>query len=421
MKNVPLVAIGALIISLAVMGFQCSPGLTSAKMAMKLGNWAEAERHLEQETAKNPANAEAWYMLGTVRREQKNYKGMTEAYTRSLAAEKKFEKQIQADRLAVWVLVFKSGVDAYLKGKKAEEDSAAILMNMSVDYFNTALAINPDSSSTYTNLGLAFLEKERQFQKATQGESGARRDSLQRLALNSFEEAIRNFETSLQKEKDPGLAASVANLHLEKGRKFQKEAQDESGSRKESLLGLSKNSFNKAIGTLEQARQWASENQNILGLLLDAYIAAGRTDEAMNNFKLAVDKSPNNKMYRYNYGVLLIKADNHRAAVEQFEAAVVLDPKFEDALYNLGVGYLQWGAKLRKEAEAAARGSKEKQVSRSYEQQFRKGRDNLERLRDLKPDDPDVWEALGQAYGHLNMQKQAMEAFAKADSLRKAK
>jgi len=363
---------------------------------MQRSNWADAERHLEQEVAKNPTNAEAWYLLGRVRLEQKNYRGMNEAYSRSLSAGNQFEKNITADRLSVWGTLFNNGVESYLKGKNAQGDSVSILLNKSVDYFRTALAINSDSAATYMNLGLAYL------------------------GLNNFDEAIRNFETSLQKGKDPALAASVGNMHLERGRKFQKEAQSVSGTKKDSLQNLSKSSFTKAILMLEQGQQWAPENQIILGSLLDAYLATGRTDEAMNKFKLAVDKTPNNKLYRYNYGVLLLKAGNHQAAIDQFKAAVVVDPKFEDALYNLGVTYLQWGAKLKSEAEATEKSSKNKQVSKVYEQ-FKEGKGYLEQLRDLKPNDPDVWEALGQAYANLNMQKQASEAFAKADNLRKAK
>ncbi len=363
----------ALIISLAVMGFQCaSAEMTSSKMSMQRSNWADAERHLEQEVAKNPTNAEAWYLLGRVRLEQKNYRGMNEAYSRSLSAGNQFEKNITADRLSVWGTLFNNGVESYLKGKNAQGDSVSILLNKSVDYFRTALAINSDSAATYMNLGLAYL------------------------GLNNFDEAIRNFETSLQKGKDPALAASVGNMHLERGRKFQKEAQSVSGTKKDSLQNLSKSSFTKAILMLEQGQQWAPENQIILGSLLDAYLATGRTDEAMNKFKLAVDKTPNNKLYRYNYGVLLLKAGNHQAAIDQFKAAVVVDPKFE------------------------AKSSKNKQVSKVYEQ-FKEGKGYLEQLRDLKPNDPDVWEALGQAYANLNMQKQASEAFAKADNLRKAK
>lgn len=398
MKNIVFLA-AALVLVLAVMGFQCSSAeMTSAKMYIQRSDWANAERSLEQEVAKNPNNAEAWYLLGRARMELKNYKGMNEAFTRSLAAGNQFEKDIKSVRLALWGQLFNSGVDAYLKGKKAQGDSAAILLQKSVENFNTAILLNPDSASTYTNLGLSYL------------------------ALNDFEDAARNFEIALQKEKDPDLTSSLANMYVERGRKFQTEAQGASSAKKDSLQKVSKHNFDKAISTLEQGRQWWADNLNVVSSLLDAYLAAGRTEEAMNNFKLAVEKSPNNRLYRYNYGVLLLKAGNHKEAVEQFEASVVVDPKFEDALYNLSVAYLQWGAKRRSEAEASAKsGGKDRTVEKSYEEQFRKAKETLERLRDLKPNDPDVWEALGQAYANLNMAKLASEAFAKADALRKSK
>jgi tetratricopeptide (TPR) repeat protein len=395
MKKMLFLSVAILALA-AISGFQCSSAeMTSAKMYMQRSEWASAETSLEQEVAKHPANVEAWYLLGRVRLEQKNYAGMNEAFSQSLAAGNQFEKEIKSTRLATWGQLFNKGVETYLQAKQAEGESAIPLFKRAIESFTDAIVINPDSASTYTNLGLAYL------------------------GLNKDEDALKSFETSLNKEKDAGLASSVGGMYLDRGRTLQAEAQSASGAKKDSLIALAKMKFDKAIAVLQQAREWDPEDMNSVAVLLDVYVTSGRTEEAMTTFRQAVEKNPNNRIYRYNYGVLLLKGGDHKGAIDQFEAAVVIDPKFEDALYNLGVARLQYGVKQRSEAEndpkTKGRGSK------SYEEHFRKGRETLERLRDLKSADPDVWEALGQAYANLNMSKQASEAFAKADSLRRGK
>ncbi len=385
--------------AMMVTGFQCSSTeLTSARLYMQRSEWANAEKSLEDEVKKSPSNAEAWYLLGQVRDKLKKYAPMNDAFTHSLAASNQYEKEISDFRLSVWGLLFNKGVEEYLRGREANQDSARMYFLKSIDNFKTAVVINPDSGSTYMNLGLTYF------------------------AVDDYDNGIRNLEMAMEKDKSAEAAFAVGGKYLERARKSKNNAESATGDTKTALQADSKQHFDKAIATLEKARQWDPNNQNVMGLLLDAYIAAGRIDDAMINFKRAVEKNPNNKLFRYNYGVLLLKANDYKEAVEQFNAAMVTDPSFEDALYNLGIAYLQWGAKARAATEESARtDGKNKPVDKSYEEQFRLSKDNLERLRDIKPEDPDVLEALGQAYANLNMKKKAEEAFIKSDELRKKK
>jgi len=434
MKNIVVLFIVAIGVLVSTTAFQCgSAEMTSGKMYIQRQEWANAERSFEQEVAKHPNNAEAWYWLGRVRHELKNYKGMNEAFKRSLALSREFEHEITNVRLGTWGQFFNSGVGAFLRSKSATQDSASILLKEAIDHFTKAIEVNPDSASTYTNLGLAYL------------------------SADDFDNAASNFEIAVHMEKSGSLALQLGALYLDHGRKLHREAQSAGGAKKDSLISLANGFFDKAIVVTQKGEEYAlnelrgieakikdivatgkdsraelselevqkAELEKALAALtgtrLDSYVAAGRMDEARSSLKQAVEKNPQNKLYRFNYGVLLLKEGNHSAAVEQFEAAVTVDPTFEDALYNLGIANLQWGGKRRSEAEAATRGDKQKKIDRSYEQQFNKGKEALERLRDLKPNDPDVWEALGQAYANLNMAKAAEEAFKKADALRQGK
>lgn len=499
MKNGAFVFIASLIIVLPIMGFQCgSAEMTSARMYLQRSDWANAERSLEQEVAKNPNNAEAWYLLGQTRFNQKNYKGMNEAFTRSLTVGNQFEKDIKSDRLVAWGRLMNSGVSYFNKGRS---EGSSIRINMSKEDVRKILGEPSSVNKTVTEFGATeqwvypeliylyfddgVLKGWQEFNKAvsTGGEKNVHLEkaiedlqlalvivpdsaityknlAYSYLLLKDYNNALQNFELALQREKDPEVALPIGSMYSERVRKFQNDAKSVKGVKKDSLLSLSKTSFDKAILMLEKGEAYAQERlekidsaiqkiarieeprseeyrkqldefeiqkaeidkllANLTATRLDTYLAAGRVEEATNNFKLAVEKSPNNKLYRYNYGVLLLKARDYKNSVEQFEAAVVADPTFEDAYYNLGVAYLQWGAQRRSDAESSTR-SGGKRVDKTYEEQFRLAKETLERLRDMKPNDPDVWEALGQAYGQLNMQKQATGAFSKADDLRKGK
>ena len=80
-------------------------------------------------------------------------------------------------------------------------------------------------------------------------------------------------------------------------------------------------------------------------LLSNAYIAADKLDVAKDAFKEGVAKEPENKFYRYNYGSLLLNAQEYEAAAAQLEKAFEIDPDYENAIYNLAVTYVKWGAK----------------------------------------------------------------------------
>jgi tetratricopeptide (TPR) repeat protein len=179
--------------------------------------------------------------------------------------------------------------------------------------------------------------------------------------------------------------------------------------------------LNEAIKVYRNTLKLSPNDPNILAGLNDSYVIAGRTQEAMDSYKAAIVADPNNKLVHYNYGVLLLRAKNFPEATAQFEETLKLDDKFTDALYNVGATYMQWGAKMKDEAEKAVKDDKNKQIDRSYEEKFKKAKANLEKLLDINKDDVAAWETLGMACTILNLPKEAKTAYEKADNLRKSK
>ena len=65
-----------------------------------------------------------------------------------------------------------------------------------------------------------------------------------------------------------------------------------------------------------------------MGIRSNSYIAADKLDIAKDAFKEGVEREPENKFYRYNYGSLLLNAEEFENAAEQLEVALKLVGKF---------------------------------------------------------------------------------------------
>ena len=104
-------------LSLTLMGFQCSSAeMTSAKLYIQRKEYQNAEAQLQKEVAKNPKNEEAWYLMGQIRAELKNYTGMKDAFVEASKAGSKFKKEIDAQTIATWGRLFNQGVAEDLPG-----------------------------------------------------------------------------------------------------------------------------------------------------------------------------------------------------------------------------------------------------------------------------------------------------------------
>jgi Flp pilus assembly protein TadD len=125
-----------------------------------------------------------------------------------------------------------------------------------------------------------------------------------------------------------------------------------------------------------------------------------------------VEKEPDNKFYRYNYGVLLLNAENYQEAETELLKAIKLDPEYENAIYNLSVTYVKWGTSMNKEAEAQG------VISDDYKKKYEMAVPHLENVVEKDPTNVQIWELLGKVYSVLGMQDDAANAFKKADELR---
>jgi tetratricopeptide (TPR) repeat protein len=457
-KSITLVAVLALVCGLMSVGFQCSSAeLTSAKLYIQRSDWKSAEKSLATEVAKNPENEEAWFLLGQVRGEVRDYIGMNQAFDKALLISKDHEKEIKSTRLLKWGTSINAGVEHFNKGKENPDE-----YNQAAQIFRNAIEILPDSAQPYKNItycyinlntpdsGIAYLEKAIQITKDVQCAEILGKIYYQK-AMQSYEifdspankrevkigmskEEIRaiwenpvSTNTSKPKNKkvvvdqytytNPPLTMTFENNQLvsweEDGQKYTLGSKqfyiDSTSFRKAQPL------FDQAIRVIREGLKLDPANNDLFVILSDALVASGRNEEAEKTYVDGITKDPLNKFYHYNYGVLLLKKDLFPEAIDQLTKAVEIDPRYESAVYNLASAHINWGVKVRKEA-----GEDQTKISQAKDL-FSKAIPLLHRVIELRPDNADMYEVLGRLQTNLGMSKEAEASFKKADDIRKKK
>jgi len=375
-------------------GFQCSSTeITSAKLYIQQKNWDKAIEALKKEVAKNPKSDEGSYLLGTVYAEKEDMDKMIESYDKSLSISKKYEKEINNARKYHWANFHNRGVAFFNRAAgQTNPDSTTLLYNKSIYAFDQAIKLEPDTLDSYRGLALVYMNMQR------------------------YDDAIPNFMKLIEKQKVLDAYRFVGQIYYNKG-VVERDKYENSKVSADSVKALEY--FNKAIAMLEDGKKVYPNDSDILLYLSNSYIAANKVDIAIDAFKAGVVAEPANKFYRYNYGVLLLGDSQFESAAEQFKKAVELDPAYQNAIYNLAVTYVKWGAKIAKEYEIANKGNKDAKEETQSKEKYKAALPYLESYVQKKTDDAQIWELLGKVYTVMGMPSDASNAFKKADAIRK--
>jgi tetratricopeptide (TPR) repeat protein len=385
MKYSKSFVIAFLLLSLIFVGYQCgSTEITSAKLYIQQKNWDKAIEVLQKDISKNPKSDEGYYLLGYVYGEQGNFEGLVENYDKSLAISQNFVKDISASRKYFWAQAFNRGVSLYKKGvESTDKDSSKVYYDKSIADFKSALRIEPDSGDTYKNLAFVYLSK---------GDNVAAVEPLQQL---------------IKREKALDGYKFLGEIYYVNGTNLNNEGKTEEA----------KVEFNKSIEVLEEGLKNYPDNPDMLITLSTAYIGAGRGNEAIDKYKKLAEAKPDDENVRYNYGVLLLGAEDFANAEIQFKKAIDIKSQrdnkdYDNAIYNLGVTYLKWGTYLNKKAD------EEGKVSDEYKTKYQAALPYLEKAVQMPDANSQTWELLGKVYSVLGMTDDASNAFKKADEMR---
>ncbi len=370
-------------------GFQCSSTeLTSAKLYIQQKNYEKALETLKKDVEKNPQSDEGYYLLGVVHGELGQYKEMMDALNKSLAISDKQKENIVDVKKYHWSnLINNKGVVFFRNGINSNDpDSSKIYFDKSINAFENAIMIEPDSAITYDYLSRVYMNVKR------------------------FDDAIKPLETLIEKEHPLDAYKFLGDILYDKAGK-QREKYQESKNVQDSLKAMEY--YNQTIKVLEEGRKRYPEDSDILLTLSNAYIGANKIDVALEAFKAGIEQEPDNQYYKYNYGVLLLGANDFTGAEEQFSKAIEIDPNYENAIYNLAVTYVKWGASIQKVAEEKGEESEE------AKQKYQAALPYLEKVVQMRPEEAPIWELLGRVYTIMDKTDDAQNAFNKADELRK--
>ncbi len=492
----PLVIIMA--ISFAFVGFQCSSAeLTSAKLYIQRSEWDKAEEQLQKDVANNPKDGEGWYLLGRVRGEKRDWPGMVQAFDSSLAISNANEKDIVLVREHYWVQAYNNGT-RYLQNAK----DTASYYGKAVHEFRTAILLEPDSLMNYRGLAYTYLnmgtndsaiaplnilwqkEKDQQAAKFL----GELYFEKGRSLVNDFENAnsdklstvkhVESIQDGMSKQEVADALGQPDDKNTVepptvRGKKESKSVSgkavwdyktyglslsfdnDRLTNKKVDFVynpGIDSTKFQLAVAEFDTALSYLvpasklyPDDQSIMTVMTNCYIASGRTTEATDVFREAALQNPNNADFQYNYGVILLKANDFQSAIDHFNSAATLSKtelqkisselgsatpdKAEslrqdslretnthwNSIYNLGASYVNWGVEMQKSASA---NSDPDSLRKAVSAKFEKALPELEKFSTFKSDDPNLWELLGKVYAFTNRVKKAQDAMQKADSLR---
>jgi tetratricopeptide (TPR) repeat protein len=388
----PLVVVAAFVVAVATTGFQCgSAEVTTAKLAMQQQQWDKAEASLLKEVTKNDKNEEAWFMLGQVRWEMKKYVEGNEAFNRALALAETHRAEINRYRLDFWQRSINEGVQHYNAGRQNPAE-----FDLAVARFKDAVDAVPDSANGHYYLSLAYIGK------------------------RDYAQAESHLNQALAKKPDYREAqdrlAAVQLLKADDAR-----ASGDGAAEKAALQ--------QAAAVYEAAHKARPAEGDYILSLIDIYEKLGQSDKALALTRDAVAADPTNRVFRYAYGVFLLKQDNFSEAVEQLSKVGSaegdsIDALEGDATYNLGVAYLNWGVAMKQDEDKkaeAARLAKKKDYKEdfSYKEKLKASLPYLEKAAEQRQDDAQLWANLGRLYANLNMVEKSKMAFDRSDKLLK--
>jgi tetratricopeptide (TPR) repeat protein len=301
MKRIPgllCLLLGGLLL-MGADGCSGDPNVEGAKLDLRNKDYDRALSNLENALTTNPDNSEALELKARVLTEKAFetadveehgvlIRQMVEAFNRAVTLDPLLLGAVNRNMSIAYVREFERGIQAFNRGN---DDSAQYLE--AAAYFGTASYIQPDSAGAYINQAYAYLN-----------------GGSDMAAAEPFETALGLGDTDIETYR------FLSRIYLNNDRQAD------------------------AVNILETASEAYPESIDVQAELLNAYQVAGQIDRALETYESAVASSPDNKLFRYNYGSLLVSVERYDEAIDQLIAAVEIDPEYGNAQYNLGAAYI---------------------------------------------------------------------------------
>ena len=157
---------------------------------------------------------------------------------------------------------------------------------------------------------------------------------------------------------------------------------------------------------IKVARAKFPANDDVLKLELQAYLDREDFAGAIAKLDEALTKEPNNPLYLYNAGFLYHqKLKNTAKGIEYYQKAIAADEKYVDAIYMLGLVYIDESNKFVEQINALPRNATQKQfdeLDKKKNAELQKALSYFERSYKVNPKDLSTLEALREVYYKLS-------------------
>lgn len=160
-----------------------------------------------------------------------------------------------------------------------------------------------------------------------------------------------------------------------------------------------------AMEYIKMGREVYPDNFNLIIAETNIYLSAGDKDKAMELLQLAIKQDDSNPTLFFAVGTNYDQMGNFEEAENNYKSAIVLDPEYFDANYNLGALYVNKAIELL--AQANALPLDEEAEYNALKDEANKLLENslpyLEKADQLQPDDPYTLKTLKDIYTRLGM------------------
>ena len=154
------------------------------------------------------------------------------------------------------------------------------------------------------------------------------------------------------------------------------------------------------IQVIQQGRKAYPDNLNLLTQELQYYLESGKSEEALSNFELAIEKDPGNAALWYNRAYIYDQMGNFERAENDYKKTLEIDPNNFDAAYNLGAMYYNKGVELNNLANSYDIKEKKKYDAArdKADKFFLQSLPHLEKALEINPDDKNTIASLMKIY-----------------------
>lgn len=270
------------------------------------GNLPEAEKAFSEAARLAPHNAAVLGNLGVVRAQLGNYSGAVESYQQALAQNTSMHRL----NLNLGIAWFKMGD-----------------LEKAVSALDQFLSREPSNSQGQELRGLSLFQLGRFQDSAAQFEELLKRDGEKLAYLYALGQATIQAGDTARGQQIFGrmfaLFPEAAETHLLRAQAM-----------------MSGNQYEEAVQELDQA---AKRNPQLPGLQLWRGIAwegLGHPEEALKCYRAEIRDTGDLIAY-YAAGILELKSENAKSAVDLLEKARALDSERYNVSYYLGRGYLR--------------------------------------------------------------------------------